>query len=387
MKVSIIILCLSFIIFIENYGAGQISQIWLTHSTNNPSHIVINWKSNHPGNSEVWYRIGNSKEYHIIIQEEVTLHHVSIPIKKKDLNYDYRVATGDEKSNTHSFKGYPSNPNELRIALVGNWGYADNPDLSQLVKDNPHLLLTLGDNVPNLYEACGEGVKDCTEPFLRLIDSAPSLFQTTPFMPILGNHDKQIRERGKKYPSQAVYDIDAKAYRRFFKLPDDEWKWHFRIPDFNVCFIALDLNHISDFGTTWQTCHDFQKGSTQREWYHNLMEKSEKDIVITLQNEKAQTIRELDHGSWASGYREGTIVLSGYGYYSEYAEEKGVHYFNSSLKAGDLYPDKSSKMICGEGGYMLLLIRNHDLEVRMKSLDGEIMGCYLLSVNRGLKNP
>ena len=43
----------------------------------------------------------------------------------------------------------------------------------------------------------------------------------------------------------AYSGIDATAFRRFFELPGDEWKWHFDVPDFDVRFIALDLNHIA----------------------------------------------------------------------------------------------------------------------------------------------
>ena len=34
---------------------------------------------------------------------------------------------------------------------------------------------------------------------------------------------------------------------------------------------ALDLNHISDFGTTWQASHSFKKDSEQFRWYDKLM--------------------------------------------------------------------------------------------------------------------
>ena len=55
-------------------------------------------------------------------------------------------------------------------------------------------------------------------------------------------------------PQEPVYDVNATAFRTFFELPDDEWKWHFDVPGFDVRFIALDLNHTSDMGTTWQAC-------------------------------------------------------------------------------------------------------------------------------------
>ena len=59
------------------------------------------------------------------------------------------------------------------------------------------------------------------------------------------------------YSAEPVYDVEATAFRKFFPLPDDGWKWRFDIPDFSVRFIALDLHHIQDMGTTWQTGHPF----------------------------------------------------------------------------------------------------------------------------------
>jgi hypothetical protein len=79
-------------------------------------------------------------------------------------------------------------------------------------------------------------------------------------MPVLGNHVKVIRPRGDKPPDEPVYDISATAFRKFFDLPNDEWRWYFDVPDFDVRFVALDLNHISDLGTTWQSCHSYKRG-------------------------------------------------------------------------------------------------------------------------------
>jgi hypothetical protein len=60
-------------------------------------------------------------------------------------------------------------------------------------------------------------------------------------------------------------------FLHFFELPGEEWKWSFDLPAFDARFIALDLNHISDLGTTWQTCHPFLPGSEQFEWYQQLI--------------------------------------------------------------------------------------------------------------------
>ncbi len=378
MKITPIIIFFSINLIGINSAKGQISRIWLTHRTNEPSHLVVNWQSNKPGNSEVRFHTGNGKEHRIIVAGETTLHHVEIPLKEKDVPYYYEVITGNEKSKSHIFKAYPSDRKKLRVAVVGNWGYSGCPDLSALIQDDPHLLLTLGDNIQNLHDLCGEGVTDCIEPFLKLIDSSPELFQTTPFMPILGNHDKEIRERGTKYPQLPVYDIDATAYRNFFELPDSEWKWDFNVPDFNVCFVALDLNHISDFGSTWQTCHDFHLGSEQMEWFREILKINQGTNIITLQNEKNQSIRSQEKGEWGKLFQKGAAVISGYGYFSERAEVEGFPYFNTSLKAGDKYPDEFSKILQGVSGYILMTISKEALTVEMKSLKGNLIDRYLM---------
>lgn len=371
-------LTIAFMINVSQVTA-QITRIWLTHRTDKPSHIVINWESQKPGNSEVYFYCDKNNEYHIIKNENVTLHHIEIPLGKTDVAYYYRVQTGNEKSETYSFKSYPSEQNELRIAIVGNWGYSDNLDLSKLITDDPHLLLTLGDNVANLHEDCGIGVKDCVKPFLRLIDAAPGIFHSTPFMPILGNHDREIRPRGDKPPLEAVYDIDATAYRKFFELPGDEWKWKFEIPDFELCFIALDLNHINDLGSTWQTCHDFHIGSEQFNWFKTMMETRPKGYVITLNNEKNGSMRAQGHGLWQELFQKGTAVITGYGYFAERAEVDGFPYFNTSLKAGDMYPDEYSKMIQQVGGYILLRCsKNNPVKLEMKKLNGEVIDSKIL---------
>jgi len=162
-------------------------------------------------------------------------------------------------------------------------------------------------------------------------------------MPILGNHEKQIRPRSNQPPEEKVYDVEATAFRTFYALPGDEWKWRFDIPEFNVTFLALDLNHITDYGTTWQACHNFRQGSDQLVWYREQLQKKTSQYVITLQNEQNQRMRSQADGEWGRLFQQPTHVLTGYGYFSERAELNGITYYNSSLKAGDIYPDEYSK--------------------------------------------
>lgn len=357
-----------------NIVVSQINTIWLTHRSNDPSHIVINWESETKGNSEVHYGTTSNYGSSIINSENTHIHHVEIPLDKKDVVYHFMVKTNDEKSNHNTFKSYPSESSELRIAVVGNWGYSENIDFKSLIKDNPHLLVTCGDNIANLHTVCGPGTLDCIKPYLELIATEPELFAHIPFMPILGNHDKEVRDRGKKYPPIASYDINGTTFRKFFELPDDEWKWSFRIPEFNLTLLALDIQHISDFGTTWQTCHDFHEGSEQHEWYRKMVEGNTGDFVITFQNKKNERIRNLENGSWHNLFQKGSAVISGYGYFSERAEVNGFPYYNTSLKAGDIYPDEFSKTLEDQSGYILLTLKRNDLlKIEIKSLDGQVM--------------
>ncbi|MEO2016920.1 MAG: metallophosphoesterase, partial [Fuerstiella sp.] len=239
-----------------------------------------------------------------------------------------------------------------------------------------HLLLTAGDNISNTHQLCGAGTKDCVEAYARLIDRYPELFRSIPFMPVLGNHDKEMRPRGSKPPVVPVYDIDATAFRRFFELPDDEWKWHFDVPGFDVRFAALDLNHISDFGTTWQASHSFKKDSEQFCWYDGLMADRSRKFVVTLYNERNGSMRAQEQGAWHDMFRKGTIAITGFGYYAERAEVDGFTYYNTSLSGkGDQYADPKSQFLKGEDSYILLTFTKNPMKlvVDIKGLDGNVL--------------
>src|SRR5262249_34560944 len=129
-----------------------------------------------------------------------TLHHVEIPLPKAGTALHYSVSTGDQSSPDATFRGYPTDV--LRVAVVANW--QARPDLTALRNDDPHLLLTAGDNIPNLWERCGVGKRDCIKPYADLIDRYPALFRSVPVLPALGNHDREIRPRGKQPPPDPV---------------------------------------------------------------------------------------------------------------------------------------------------------------------------------------
>ncbi|MGY8642620.1 MAG: metallophosphoesterase [Verrucomicrobiales bacterium] len=359
-------------LLVSNGFAGTIERIWLTHASNDPSKIVINWETETPGNSEVEFGTTTALGSLVSSDEKVTLHHVEIPLEARDTPYYYRVRSGDNVSEVASFKGYPTT--ELRIAIVGDWGgFFKKEDVAAIVKDNVHLIVTAGDNVSNLYQSG----KEETKAYSALIDSNNDLFRSTPLMPILGNHDRQLTPRGPIPPAHQVYDIEATAYRQFFALPGDEWKWHFDLADFDLRFIALDLNHISDFGNTWQTCHAFQPDSEQFKWYTETMAHSTSGFVFTLMNEKHTQVKGHTKGAWHEHFRKGSALVTGFGYFADRAElDGGLPYYNTCFKGnGAPYIDSQSKFHSMEGNYLLLSLTagSPTMKVEFKNLQGKVL--------------
>lgn len=254
--------------------------------------------------------------------------------------------------------------------MVGDWGFAQ-PDLTALIKDDVHVLMTAGDNVGSVHQQGREG----TKAFSARIDAPPELFRHTPFMPVLGNHDREIRSRGPKPPLEPVYDVEAAAYREFFALPDDEWRWSFTFPDFAARFIALDLNHIQDHGTTWQTCHPFDAASDQLAWYRQQMQPPRPGHTITIQNERNATMRGQLQGEWGRLFQQGSAVITGFGYFAERAVVDGFPYYNTALKGdGDRYPDPKSAFFASEHSYLLLTFKPAaPMRIEIKSLTGKVL--------------
>lgn len=352
--------------------SAQIERVWLTHQTTDTSKVVVNWTSKTPGNSKVQFGPTTKYGQEVGAAGNRTLHHVEISLPKPGTPLHYRVSSGEQTSPGYTFKGYPTDV--LRVAVVANWQVK--PDLKSILKDDPHLLMTAGDNIPDLWHDCGVGTKDCWKPYAALIDKYPELFRSVVFMPALGNHDREIRSRGPKPPADPVYDIEATAFRTFFPLPGDGWKWHLDVADFRVRFVALDLNHIQDRGTTWQTCHDYSKDSAQFKWYRELMDARPAGFVVTLNNERSVAMRNQEKGDWHQMFRKGTLAVSGFGYFGERAEVDDFHYWNTSLAGrGDKYPDPKSKLLKSEDNYLLFTVdkKADTMTVELKSLGGEVL--------------
>jgi hypothetical protein len=222
------------------------------------------------------------------------------------------------------------------------------------------------------------GVNDAkanTKPFSDLIGAYPELFRTTPFLPALGNHDREIRPRGPKPPPEAVYDVEATAFREFFPLPDEGWKWRFEIPEFELRILALDLNHISDQGTTWQTCHPLGKDSEQFRWYDEQSARKDGKFLLTLYNEQNGQMRSQAGGQWGRMIQRGTAAISGFGYFAERAEVDRFPYFNTALGAGAAYRDRQAKFFEVTPSYLLLTFGkgSNEMRAQLKNLSGKVL--------------
>ena len=179
-----------------------------------------------------------------------------------------------------------------------------------------------------------------------------------------------------------VYDVDARAYREFFALPGDEWKWHFDIADFDARFIALDIEHITDFGTTWQTCHAFDEASAQFRWYQATMNQSKAGFVFTLMNENQGTLNGRTKGLWHGQFRRGSALITGFGYFAERAElDGGLPYFNTCLKGdGAKYFSPQARFKASEDNYLLLTFKRgaDEMNIQFKNLRAEVMDMLVI---------
>ncbi|MDO4585415.1 MAG: hypothetical protein Q4D62_15110 [Planctomycetia bacterium] len=335
----------------------EIQTLWLAYSQSNGSEVTVCWKSAQAGDSTVFY--GNTEECveKRYLSESVTLHQVAIPAPVEGSRCFYRVETqtsqGICRSPTYSFQ--TASEKELRVAVVGNLFGGTVPET--LIQKNVHLFMTAGDNVPCLHEKglTKEEARENLMPFYRLVEKNQPFFATTVFMPVLGNHDREIAPRGKRVPGPSqFYDVDATAYCRFFPLPGKRWTWNLDIPAFSVRFVALDLNHINDMGTSLQTCHAWDRESEAIQDYRKWLD-DENRFLITVQNEKNDHIRSCEKGAWGELFPKGTLSISGFGYFAERSEVDGFSYYNTSLRGrGDRYPDPKKVFFASEDTFLLL---------------------------------
>jgi hypothetical protein len=349
--------------------AAEIDCIWLSYKSGSPDKITISWEAQGGGESFIAYGLDADCKERANATSSGTIHRAEIPVTARGNKIFYRVVAGAASSSVKSVLTIPRDT--LRVAFIADW--QDRKNVDAIVKDQPHLLVAAGDLVDCLHKHSGVGVKDNPAAFAKLIRTYPKLFSSVPFMPALGNHDREIRPRaGKEPPPEAVYDIDATTWRAFFELPGEEWMWHFDIAPFDLRLVALDLQHISDIGTTYQSCHEFKKGSPQFEAYSALMNGAKPALTVTIINERNGSMRAQEKSEWHRLFTKGTAVISGFGYFAERADVDGFSYYNTALSGkGAKYPDPKSAFFASEDSYVLMTVKAGEKKIRveLKKLD------------------
>lgn len=354
-------------------ASAKVERIWMTHQSADNSKIVVSWETTEPGDSVVEFgttpQLGETAK----VEGSRTLHHVEIPLAKKDTVYHYRVKSGSQVSDIANFKGYPSKV--LRIAVVANIRADAKLNFGAIKKDDPHLLVSAGDTAMQ-YQFATQGDKEATKSHSTLIDTQAEIFRTTPFMPSLGNLDRKIRPNGLSM-EEPGYDIEATGYRKFFALPGKEWLWAFDIPDFDLRLISVDMSHTGDFGKPNQACHAFDKNSEQFKWYEETMNATKAGFVVTLYGETSGTVRRHAEGGWKRLIEKGTIGISGECYHAERTEVDGCTYYNSSVRGNGTFGHDPQAAFSGKAASYQLITLDRDagtMTVALKALeDGRVL--------------
>ncbi|MBR0191462.1 MAG: metallophosphoesterase family protein [Thermoguttaceae bacterium] len=354
--------------FLSAQTSDRISLIWLSIADENAQTVSVSWASPEPGSSTVFYGPDAECKETAQADGDSVLHHVRIPVGKvvgPDARCFYRVetVTPDGRKFTSGLNSFKTlSTKELRLVFVGNIHTKTISDAAARL--DPHVIFLTGDIVPCLHEG-GKLNKESARlnvlPFRRLVQNNQALFVSTLLMPCLGNHDREIAPRGERVegPSQ-FYDPEATAFRTFFDLPCDEWKWFFDWEPLSLRIVALDLNHTYDFGTSLQTCHDWHRGSDQFEWYDRVSrEGGEKRFMVTFQNEQCSAMRNKENGEWHKMFSRGTCMIAGFGHYAERAETSdGMTYFNTShYGRGDKYADPKKVFCESVDNFLLVTVR------------------------------
>lgn len=346
----------------------EIDTLWLTFSNETPEKVTVCWLTETAGDSTVCF----GEETRTQADSE-TLHQVEISMPPENGRFTYHVETrtadGVLRSRPHTLAGFPTE--EFRVIFLGNLHCKKLPPTVAAAK--PNLLVSCGDNIPCLHAKglSKEQAAQNLQPFARLVKNNADLFAETVFMSVPGNHDREIAPRGPRVPGPSqFYDTSAAAFRRFFPLPGERWRWTLAVPRFSLRIIGLDLNHVSDFGTSLETCHSWKKEDEQFAWYQNRVNNAEERILVTVQNEKCSTVRGLDGGAWTPLIRKNAFFIAGFGNYAERTVLDGTTYFNTSTYGrGDKYPEPKNAFFAGIDNFLLLTVKDGKAAAQLRNLD------------------
>ena len=342
-------------------------RVWITPSLVEENHFTFHWQSDAEPPPPLFVGPAFDSLQSVAGTKTGGVTRAMVEGGKPGSSLTYRLGDGP----THTLASW--DPALVRIVIVGDWHGNAKPGSEAILRESPHLLVTVGDNVTDLHQARRKGRRA----YELLIDSSPELFASIPVLPISGNHDREIRPRGSAKPDVSVYDIDAKIFREFFDLPELGWRWSFPVPHHPLTLVALDLHHVSDFGTTWQSCQPFDGDSEQLIWLRSAAMPRQMDFRLILYNERNATVRRLAGGAIAEVLRRSpSAAVTGYGGFGERAEWEGLPSYNTHIHGkGTDYPDPHRVFSTLGGSYLLVTHRRGEkrITIDIKSTDGAIL--------------
>ena len=393
MRKTLFVFCMGLLCMLhaqEEKPKPGIDCVWLTHSEPTADSVTICWMSPEAGESRLKIALEGEPEKEIFVEGKRTLHQVKVPITLGTKRYQYQVFTGDKSSVPRRFKQYPDlrEPGaELRVIIIGNRGYWKPKDRSfkPVYALDAHLGLSVGDNVPLLYddEHVGEDAIHNLARYVKLIRSQMTWFATTPFLPVMGNHDHQIRDRKavemrplteeeKKNPvTVSAYDVQGRAFCEFFPLPDNRWTWHWNVPNSNVQFIGLDLNHDRDYGTTYGSCHAYHPESEQYKWFAKTIADTPEKIRVALHNSAHSVGTHNDNALWKL-FNQCMVIFSGNSYIAARDRMKaGNLCYTTSLRGLATAKFRQGETYYSEGidNFTLLTITANKMRIELRKLD------------------
>lgn len=100
-------------------AAAEIGPVWLTHRTNDPAKLCVNWLTSEATNSVV--RLGFTRETtdSVKADELVAVHHVEIPFGEGNDTLYYVIESGPDRTQIGSVRRYGGD--EFRAAVVADW--------------------------------------------------------------------------------------------------------------------------------------------------------------------------------------------------------------------------------------------------------------------------
>ncbi len=201
-----------------------------------PTSIVIKWRTLEEEEGAVLFGKEGTDEFEVLEGKASLIHAVLLEGLEPDTRYIYQVRSGERTSLEHHFYTAPKPGGSFQFAAWGdNQGGTPFFDVVDAVTaDNPHVIIGLGDHVPN-----GQVVEHWKD---HWFGPARALFHEVPLFAAIGNH---------AYNGPTWYDL--MEYQKLSVNPNEEtvYSWTYG----NAFFLVVDTNglffDVGNMETDW----------------------------------------------------------------------------------------------------------------------------------------